>query len=100
VPDGPAPEDADGADGEPLRLRAAEISRLTAGSTRRAPRYGRFIGVGVLVGVALAAIVALLGPAGPVLGKDAVFLLLALGLGTAGAVLGGLSAVVAERRRG
>lgn len=87
-------------DGAPPPLRAPEISRLAAGSTRRAPRYGRFIGVGVVVGLALATVITLLGPSGPVLGRDAVFLLLSLAFGTAGALLGALGAVLAERRRG
>lgn len=90
VPPGPVP-DADALD-------AGDIARLTQGSTRRAPRYGRFVGVGVLVGVVLAAGVALLGPTGPTLGREAIFLLLALALGSAGALLGALGAVLAERR--
>lgn len=97
--DGPAGEPGLD-DGAPPPLQAPEISRMAAGSTRRAPRYGRFVGVGVVVGLALATVVTLLGPSGPVLGRDAVFLLLAVGFGTAGALLGALGAVLAERRRG
>jgi hypothetical protein len=84
-----------------VRLSAPEIARLAdAGARRRAPRYGRFIGVGVLVGAVLAAAVALLGPRGDVLGPDAVFLLLFLAFGGAGGLLGGLAAVIADRRAG
>lgn len=78
---------------------AQGIARLAQGSTRRAPRYGRFVGVGVVVGLALAAVITLLGPSGPVLGRDAIFLLLAVAFGTAGALLGGLGAVLVERRQ-
>jgi hypothetical protein len=88
-----------GADQRPLT--APEIARLADARTRRrAPRYGRFIGVGVLLGALLAAAVALLGPRGDVLGPDAIFLLLFLAFGSAGALLGGIAAVIAERRAG
>jgi hypothetical protein len=94
----PERPEAEPAQRAPASLGAPDIARLATGSTRRAPRLGRFIAVGVLVGAVIAAVVALLGPSGPVLGRDAVFLLLFLGLGMLGALTGAGVAVVADRR--
>lgn len=77
----------------------ARPTKVVARSTlRRAPRLGRFVLAGVLVGAFLAATAAVLGPPGAILGRGAIFLLVFLALGTAGAVTGGLVAVLAERR--
>ncbi len=84
--------------------RPAPTSTSTSTSTaaratlRRAPRFGRFAGVGILLGAVLAALAALLGPPGTTLGRGAIFLLLFLALGSLGALVGSLLAVVADRR--
>ena len=72
---------------------------MVARSTlRRAPRFGRFALAGVAIGAFLAAAAAILGPPGDVLGRGAIFLLLFLALGSAGLLIAGLVAVLAERR--
>lgn len=82
-----------------LDLGAEEIAAIAARSgTRRAPRVARFIWAGALVGVLVAAFAAVLGPDGDVLGRGAIFLLLAVFLGSGGALLGALVAVGADRR--
>ena len=80
-------------------LDARQIARRVAPQTvRRSPRYGRFALTGVLVGALVAALAAVLGPPGDALGRGAVFLLLLVALGLAGALLGTVTAVLAERR--
>ncbi len=84
---------------EPAPLGAEQITALAAPSTtRRAPRYGRFALAGVLAGALVAALAAILGPPGEVLGRGTIFLLLFLAFGGAGALLGALAAVLADRR--
>lgn len=78
---------------------AARPTAVVARSTlRRAPRFGRFIVAGVLLGALLAAVAALLGPENAVLGRVAVFILVFLALGTAGAMIAAVIAIVADRR--
>ncbi|EYR64315.1 hypothetical protein N866_12555 [Actinotalea ferrariae CF5-4] len=88
VPEGdPTPEDLE---------RSAQPARL-----RRAPRYRGFALAGVVVGVLVAVVaVALSGPAreGAPLDTVSVLLLLAVVLGTFGALLGAAVAVVVDRR--
>ena len=67
-------------------------------SLRRAPRFGRFILAGVLLGALLAAVATLLGPENSILGRQAAFILVFLALGTAGALIGALLALIADRR--
>lgn len=86
-----ANQDAQGPDERPR----AVVARSTL---RRAPRIGRFILAGVLIGAFLSALAAVLGPPGTTLGRGAIFLLVFLALGSLGAVVGGLLAVLADRR--
>lgn len=67
-------------------------------SLRRAPRYGRFALAGVLLGAVLAALSTLFVPPGAIVGRDAIFILVFLGLGSAGALIGCFLAVLADRR--
>jgi hypothetical protein len=90
---GSAPEPV--APPEPARGPTSTAARATL---RRAPRFGRFAGVGVLTGAVLAALAAVLGPPGTTLGRGAIFLLVFLALGSLGALVGSLLAVVADRR--
>lgn len=78
--------------------RSLETRTVARSTLRRAPRFGRFTSAGVLVGAVLAALAAILGPPGTILGRGTIFLLVFLALGTAGAVIGSLLAVLAERR--
>lgn len=80
---------------EPAARPTAVVARSTL---RRAPRYGRFALVGVLVGAVLAALSTVLVPPGGILGRDAIFILVFLALGSAGALIGCFLAVVADRR--
>ncbi len=89
APDHPAPPDGD----------APPATTLVARSTlRRAPRYGRFALAGFAVGAVLAALAAILGPPGTILGRGAIFLLVLLAFGSAGALTGSVLAVVSDRR--
>ncbi|MFP5346796.1 MAG: hypothetical protein ACLGIA_07200 [Actinomycetes bacterium] len=62
---------------------------------RRAPRFSRFIGTGVFVGLLLAFVLTLVGT-----GSSWVLLPLAVGLGLVGAMVGGGLAVLADKRSG
>ncbi|MFC4556303.1 hypothetical protein [Georgenia faecalis] len=77
----------------PPAVRTAVVDPATL---RRAPRYGRFAGVGVLLGALVAFGVAFLGDSE--LGRGTIFLLLLVGLGSLGALVGALLAVRADRR--
>lgn len=68
-------------------------------AVRRAPRYRVFVGTGVLLAVAAALVLALLTPPDARFSRFSVFGYLALSLGLVGALLGGLVAVLLERRR-
>ncbi len=74
------------------------VERAAPETVRRAPRYGRFALAGVLVGAFAAALAAVVGPPGEVLGRGAIFLLLFLLLGSVGALVGAVLAVLADRR--
>jgi hypothetical protein len=80
--------------------RPAPRPRLIAARStlRRAPRFRRFAGAGIVLGAVLAALAAILGPPGTTLGRGAIFLLVFLALGSLGALIGSLLAVVADRR--
>ncbi|WP_127573846.1 hypothetical protein [Georgenia faecalis] len=88
----PAPPAAEEPGEEPA-VRTAVVDPATL---RRAPRYGRFAGVGVLLGALVAFGVAFLGDSE--LGRGTIFLLLLVGLGSLGALVGALLAVRADRR--
>ncbi|GAB7193017.1 hypothetical protein NUM3379_37260 [Kineococcus sp. NUM-3379] len=86
---GPAGAPVDGAGvpaGRPVRLR-------------RAPRYGAFVLTGLLAALVVSALVAALATPSGGYSRLALFGYLAVALGLVGAVLGGLVAVLLERRR-
>lgn len=85
---GPVGHEQDRGPEEPRRL-----------AVRRAPRYRVFVGTGVLVAVVAALVLALLAPPDARFSRFSVFGYLALLLGLVGALLGGVVAVLFERRR-
>lgn len=82
-------------DGAPV-ARAVDVADPS--KVRRAPRYGRFGFVGFLVGAVLSLALAFLPLGDSGLSPGSLFLLLLLGLGTAGVFGGLLWALVADRR--
>lgn len=103
MPARPQPSPADKADPrrepaaapEPPVARVADV--VDPSQVRQAPRYGRFGLAGFLVG-ALLSLVLTFVPTDLDVSRGALFLVLLLGLGTAG-VFGGLTwALVADRR--
>lgn len=70
---------------------------LEVASRRRAPRYRAFIGVGTAVGVVLALVLTFTRPETEY-GYPAVFGYTALGCALVGGLLGGLAAVLLDRR--
>lgn len=70
---------------------------LEVASRRRAPRYRSFIGVGVTAGVVIALVLTFTRPESEY-GYPAVFGYTALGCALVGALLGGLVAVLLDRR--
>ena len=81
------PEDGGGVPaGRPVRLR-------------RAPRYGAFVLTGLLAALVVSALVAALATPSGGYSRLALLGYLAVALGLVGAVLGGLVAVLLERRR-
>jgi hypothetical protein len=118
VPGGQDPQDAPGvqepatpAGATPGRTEAvppaadevpdAETLERTAtpASLRRAPRYKSFVWTGLLVGLVAATVLVLAVPrqGDSGVGTGTVWALLALGLGMAGALLGALVALLADR---
>ncbi|MFV0460725.1 MAG: hypothetical protein ACK5MT_18370 [Actinomycetales bacterium] len=65
---------------------------------RRAPRYRAFIGAGVILGVLVALIATLFSPDGGSYSLGSVFGYTACMLGLIGALVGGLVAIVLDRR--
>lgn len=65
----------------------------------RAPRYPVFIGTGVLVGVAVAVVLAFLRPEDPEFGRAKVVGYVGMSLGLVCGLLGGLAAVLLDKRR-
>ncbi len=66
---------------------------------RRAPRYGRFLGTGAVLGLLAALVGGLTGPGDPSVGRGALVGYLALAFGLLGALAGGATAVLIERFR-
>lgn len=102
-PETPEPLPAVGAGGAPLEPLETDVTSDTV-TVRRAPRYGRFITLGAVVGVVVALILtfAFSGqPAQPELARDfdrgQVFGFLLLVCGTIGAALGAVVALLIDR---
>lgn len=66
-------------------------------SVRRAPRYGAFIGVGVIVAVIITIAVTMAFPADPAVGMWATVAYMSLYGIAAGIVLGAVAALIADR---
>ena len=73
--------------------------RMTQVRRTRSPKYGVFIGLGVLVGVIAAGIATFTLPVTEDYGYGTVLGYTALVLGLTGGLLGGLVAVLLDRRR-
>ncbi|MEE6271732.1 hypothetical protein [Georgenia wangjunii] len=94
-----APAEGDAATAPaPAAAPAEDRTLIDPATLRRAPRYGRFAFVGVLLGALASLVLALLPGGGSDLGTGTLFLLLFIALGSLGALLGALAAVLAERR--
>lgn len=65
---------------------------------RRAPRFGRFIGTGVVIGAVLALVLTLVSQPAPGAGRGTVLIYLLTFLVLLGGVVGAVTAVVADRR--
>ncbi|WP_182112855.1 histidine kinase [Actinotalea sp. JY-7876] len=77
----------------------AELARAREGRVRRAPRYRRFVQVGVLLGALVGVLLVLLGPDVPTeLGRGPVTVFVGLTGALVGALAGAVVAVVADRR--
>jgi hypothetical protein len=94
--------------GEPVEPDPEELARrATPATRRRAPRYRAFLQTGVLVGLVAAVLVVILVPraegdaaALSGVGTGPVLLFVALGGCLLGALVGGLVAVLLDRRAG
>ena len=96
---GTAPETSPTREPEASPAPAARPTKTVARSTlRRAPRFGRFILAGIVAAALLAALAAAVSQPLPYLGRGGVFLIVFVGLGVAGAAIGSLLAVLADRR--
>jgi hypothetical protein len=78
---------------------AGEPGVATQVRLRRAPRYRSFVFTGVLVGLALAGVVATAAPLTGGYSLRAVYAYVALPLGLIGALIGAGAAILLERRR-
>ena len=66
-------------------------------TVRRAPRFAPFMGLGVLVGVVVAAIVAYAGPGDPTLTRESIFGFFIMVFAIPGLLLGALLVLVLDR---
>lgn len=66
-------------------------------TVRRAPRFAPFMGLGVLVGVVIAAIVAYAGPGDPTLTRESIFGFFIMVFAIPGLLLGALLVLVLDR---
>jgi MFS family permease len=67
---------------------------------RRAPKYQAFIGVGAALGLLIALVSGFTGPVNVDFSRAKLVGYLAIGFGLVGAALGGLVAILIERRAG
>lgn len=75
-----------------------ELDRVAEpGTMRRAPRYRAFVVTGALLGLVVAAVVVLVGPAGGELGRGPVLVFVGLTLALVGGLGGALVAALADR---
>lgn len=90
----PPADDGDHAGDDAPVVRAMDVAHPS--TVRRAPRYGRFGMIGFLLGVIASLVLALVGVSD--FSTRDVFLVLLIGLGTAGIFGGLLVALVSDRR--
>lgn len=81
---------------EPAEPLETEVTGETV-NVRRAPRYGRFILLGVALGVILALILTFAFPENPEFDRGQVFGFLLLGLGALGVAFGAAVALIFDR---
>ena len=98
----PAPEQdpAEQSRDEAAHDEPAEVTRFVQVTRRSAPRFRAFVLTGLVVALLVAAVVAVLTPPADGYSQRALFGFLFCSLGLVGALLGGLAAVVADRRTG
>lgn len=102
MPDDTTPTAPD-RDEPPADPTPEELERVAVpGAVRRAPRYRAFVLAGALVGLLVAAVVVLVGPAGGELGRGPVLVFVGLTLALVGGLGGALVAALLDRatRRG
>ena len=75
------------------------VEEMTRARRTRSPKYGVFIGVGVLLGALVAGVATFALPATEEYGYATVLGYTALVLGLVGGLLGGVVAVLLDRRR-
>lgn len=99
----PAQPDSSSGAGPGAEAGAEESAAARGAATqvrlRRAPRYRSFVVTGVLVGLALAGVVATAVPLTEGYSLRAVYTYVALPLGLVGALIGAGAAILLERRR-
>ena len=96
TPAAQAPADVTPADDAP----EAEGTGFVQVNRRRAPRYRAFVVTGLVLAFVVAAVVAVLTPPSDGYSQQALFGYLFVSLGVVGSLLGGLAAVLVERRSG
>ena len=94
------PEDAMPEDAVPEDAPEPEGTGFVQVNRRRAPRYRAFVVTGLLVAFVVSAVVAVLTPPSDGYSQQALFGYLFVSLGVVGSLLGGLAAVLVERRSG
>ena len=77
-----------------------QTKQAQSARVRRAPRFGAFIGVGVIVGIVVTVALTTSFPADPAVGMTATVAYMSLFGITAGIVLGAVAALIAEQLRG
>ncbi|MEJ3403663.1 hypothetical protein WDJ51_02840 [Rathayibacter sp. YIM 133350] len=87
-------------DGEAVLIDEGEVVETDREEAvvRRSPRYWRFMGLGAILGVVIALVLTFAFPANDAYNVGQVFGFLVLFLGVVGLALGGLVAVVLDRR--
>ena len=94
--DGP-PEEPTTPD-QPTPSESELASLATPATLRRAPRFGRFIGVGVALGLLAGLVIGLLNAGGDDPNGGVARLMAGIGLTFVGALVGALIAVIADAR--
>jgi len=92
-------DEHDGPPAEGSTPSEAELEYLaTPATARRAPRFGRFVGAGVTLGLLAGLVIRVLDRGGDDPNASIAWLMAGLGLALAGALLGAWLAVIADAR--